>query len=47
MFVNIMMCNMQACDTFRKLFPIERIPKSQSLLIIQLYGACSTQNAIR
>ena len=33
--------------TFSENFPIERMAKSQSLLIIQLYGACSTQNAIR
>ena len=33
--------------TFSENFPIERMVKSQSLLIIQLYGACSTQNAIR
>ena len=33
--------------TFCENFPIERMAKSQSLLIIQLYGACSTQNAIR
>ena len=34
---------------FSENFPIERMAKSQSLslLIIQLYGACSTQNAIR
>ena len=32
--------------TFSENFPIERMAKSQSLLIIQLYGACSTQNAI-
>ena len=42
MFVTIM------CK-FSENFPIERMAKSQSLslLIIQLYGACSTQNAIR
>ena len=33
--------------TFSENFPIQRIVKSQSLLIFQLYGACSTQNAIR
>ena len=33
--------------TFSENFPIERMAKSQSLLITQLYGACSTQNAIR
>ena len=33
--------------TISENFPIERLAKSQSLLIIQLYGACSTQNAIR
>ena len=33
--------------TFSENFPIERMAKSQSLLIIQLNGACSTQNAIR
>ena len=33
--------------TFSENFPIERMAKSQSLLIIQLYGACSTENAIR
>ena len=33
--------------TFSDNFPIERMAKSQGLLIIQLYGACSTQNAIR
>ena len=33
--------------TFSEHFPIERMATSQSLLIIQLYGACSTQNAIR
>ena len=33
--------------TFSENFPIERLAKSQSLLIIQLYGACSAQNAIR
>ena len=33
--------------TFSEIFPIERMAKSQSLLIVQLYGACSTQNAIR
>ena len=33
--------------TFSENFPIERMAKSQSLLSIQLYGACSTQNAIR
>ena len=33
--------------TFSENFPIERLAKSQSLLINQLYGACSTQNAIR
>ena len=33
--------------TVSKNFPVERMVKSQSLLIIQLYGACSTQNAIR
>ena len=33
--------------TFSENFPIERMAKSQSLLVIQLYGACSTQNAIR
>ena len=33
--------------TFSENFPIERMAKSQSLLIIQLHGACSTQNAIR
>ena len=44
MFVSIM-CNMHV--TFSDNFRIERMAKSQSLLIIQLYGACSTQNAIR
>ena len=39
------MYNMQV--TFSENFRIERMAKSQSLLIIQLYGACSTQNAIR
>ena len=39
---------MKACDmTFSQNFPIERMAKSQSSLIIQLHGACSTQNAIR
>ena len=33
--------------TFSENFLIERMTKSQSLLFIQLYGACSTQNAIR
>ena len=33
--------------TFSENFPIEQMAKPQSLLIIQLYGACSTQNAIR
>ena len=33
--------------SFSENFPIERLEKSQSLLIIQLYGACSTQNATR
>ena len=33
--------------TFSENFPIERMAKSQSSLIIQLHGACSTQNAIR
>ena len=33
--------------TFSENFPIERMAKFQSLLIIQLYGACSTQNATR
>ena len=33
--------------TFSENFPIERMAKPQSLLIIQLYGACSTQYAIR
>ena len=33
--------------TFSENFPIERMAKFQILLIIQLYGACSTQNAIR
>ena len=32
---------------FSENFPIERMAKSQSLLIIKLYGACSTQNAMR
>ena len=43
MFVSIM-CNMYVTfsENFRN---IERMAKSQSLLIIQLYGACSTQNA--
>ena len=44
MFVSIM-CNMHV--RFSENFRIERMAKSQSLLIIQLYGACSTQNAIR
>ena len=43
MFVSIM-CNMHV--TFSENFRIERMAKSYSLLIIQLYGACSTQNAI-
>ena len=33
--------------TFSKNFPIEQMEKSQSSLIIQLHGECSTQNAIR
>ena len=33
--------------TFSENFPIDRMANSQSLLIIQLYGACSTKNAIR
>ena len=33
--------------SFSENFLIKRMAKSQSLLIIQLYGACSTQNAIR
>ena len=45
MFVSIM-CNIKACDMSEN-FPIERMAKSQSLLIIQLYCACSTQNAIQ
>ena len=32
--------------TFSENFLIKRMAKSQSLLIIQLYGVCSTQNAI-
>ena len=32
--------------TFSENFPIERMAKSQSSLIIQLHGACSTQNVI-
>ena len=42
-------CVMVICRhvTFSENFPIERMAKSQSLLIIQLHGACSTQNAIR
>ena len=44
MFVSII-CNMHV--TFSENFRIKRMAKSQSLLIIQLYGACSTQNAIR
>ena len=39
------MCNMQACDIFRK--RSERMANSQSVLIIySFYVACSTQNAI-
>ena len=33
--------------TFSENFAIERMAKSQRLPIIQLYGTCSTQNAIR
>ena len=33
--------------TFSENFPIERMAKTHILLIVQLYGACSTQNAIR
>ena len=33
--------------TFSENFSIERMAKSQSLVVVQLHGACSTQNAIR
>ena len=49
---NYIQCLSESCVicrhvTFSENFPIERMAKSQSLLIIQLHGACSTQNAIR
>ena len=44
MFVSIT-CNMHV--TFSENFRIERMAKSQSLVIIQLYGAFSTQSAIQ
>ena len=33
--------------TFSENFPIKQMAKSQSLVIVQLYGACSTQKGIR
>ena len=45
MFVSIM-CNIQACDIFRELSD-QTNGEISNLLIVQLYGACSTQNAIQ
>ena len=46
---NYIQCLSTSCVNFSENLPIEWMAKSQSLslLIIQLYGACSTQNAIR
>ena len=46
-YIQCLSCVICRHVTFSENFPIERLAKSKRLLIIQLYGACSTQNAIR